>query len=54
MYEFTKIKILGIDLLKKNKKWYVLEANAEPSFNFFDSEKEKLIGKVLSYLKKEA
>ena len=54
VYEFTKIKILGIDLLKKNKKWYVLEANAEPSFNFFDSEKEKLIGKVLSYLKKEA
>ena len=50
----TKIKILGIDLLKKRKDWLALEANAQPDFAFFASEREELIGKVLNFLKKEA
>ena len=50
---FTKIKIIGIDLLKKKKGWIALEANAQPDLAFFDSEKEKLVGKVLNFLKKE-
>jgi glutathione synthase/RimK-type ligase-like ATP-grasp enzyme len=52
--DITKIKVLGIDLLKKNGKWLVLEANAQPSFSFFDTEKEQMIKKVIDFLIKEA
>lgn len=48
------IKICGIDFLKKEGKWLVLEVNAEPAFDFFDDEREKIIGDVLDFLKKEA
>lgn len=48
-----RIEISGIDFFKKDGKWLVLEINAEPSFRFFDNEKEKLIGCVLDYLKKQ-
>jgi len=50
----TKIRILGIDVLRKKKKWFVLEANAQPDFRFFESEHEKLVQKTLNILKKEA
>jgi RimK family alpha-L-glutamate ligase len=47
------IKICGIDFLKKNGKWLVLEINSEPAFDFFDDERERIIGKILDFLKKE-
>lgn len=50
----THIKVCGIDLLKKNNKWYVLEVNSAPAFDFFEEEREMLIGKVLDLLRKEA
>ncbi len=54
LLKFVKIKICGIDLLKKEGKWVVLEVNSEPAFDFIESEREKLIGTVLEFLKKEA
>lgn len=47
------ISICGIDLLKKEGEWSVLEINAEPSFKFFNCETEKLIKDVLVFLKKQ-
>ncbi|MEM0465513.1 MAG: ATP-grasp domain-containing protein [Candidatus Pacearchaeota archaeon] len=52
--EFVDIKICGVDFLKKEKKWLVLEVNSEPAFDFFENEQEKIISKVVDYLKKEA
>ena len=49
-----KINIFGIDLLKKDNKWLVLEINLEPGFDFFNKEREMLIGKVLDLLKEKA
>ena len=50
----SRIKICGIDLFKKNGKWLVLEVNSQPSFDFFEDEREMLIDKALNLLKKEA
>ncbi len=47
-----KINICGIDLLKKDNKWFVVEVNSEPAFDFFDQERGKLISEVLTFLKK--
>ena len=49
---FTPINICGVDLLKKNGKWLVLEVNSTPSLDFFDEEYEHLVGLVLTSLKK--
>jgi glutathione synthase/RimK-type ligase-like ATP-grasp enzyme len=46
----TRIHICGIDFLKKDHHWLVIEANAVPAFDFFPSEREKLIAKVLDLL----
>jgi len=51
--KISGIKICGIDLLKKEKQWVVLEINAQPAFDFFEDEREKIIGKVLDFLKKQ-
>lgn len=45
-----KINVCGIDLVKKNGKWLVLEINAVPALDFFETEREKLVGKVLDLL----
>lgn len=50
--KISKIKICGIDLAKKDGKWLVIEANAEPSLKLFDCEHEKLIEKILTLLLK--
>lgn len=50
--KMSKIKICGIDFLKKNGKWVVLEVNSEPAFDFFENEREKLINLTLNFLKK--
>ncbi len=46
------IAICGFDFAKKNDRWIVIEANAEPSFKFFDCEYDLMIEKTLKYLKK--
>ncbi|MEK6945701.1 MAG: ATP-grasp domain-containing protein [Nanoarchaeota archaeon] len=51
---FSGIKICGIDFLKKNGEWLALEINSAPGFDFFESERKKLLGEVLDFLKKEA
>lgn len=48
------INICGVDLLKKNGKWLVLEINSEPAFDFFKSERKKIISEVLDFLKEKA
>jgi RimK family alpha-L-glutamate ligase len=52
--KFSKIKICGIDLLKRNGEWIVLEVNAQPAFDFFEDEREKLVYLTLKLLIKEA
>lgn len=54
IFHITKIHFCGIDLLKKEDSWLVLEANADPAFDFFEDEREKMIGTMLDYLKKKA
>ena len=51
---FSKIKVLGIDFLKKGNKWIALEVNSAPAFDFIESDRDKIIKKVLIFLKKEA
>ena len=43
----TKINICGLDFLKKDDKWIVLEANTAPAFDFFKDEEEKLVEAAL-------
>jgi hypothetical protein len=38
--------------MKKDDKWKVIEINSAPAFDFFENEREKIIGLVLSYIKK--
>ncbi|MBI4116903.1 ATP-grasp domain-containing protein [Candidatus Pacearchaeota archaeon] len=45
------ISVCGIDFLKKDGKWVVLEVNAEPGFDFFENQREKLIEETLIFLK---
>jgi RimK family alpha-L-glutamate ligase len=46
------LSICGVDLLKKDGKWVVLEINSEPAFDFFAKERKTLISQVLDFLKK--
>ncbi len=52
--KISGIKILGIDLLKKDGRWLALEVNSAPAFDFFTSERENIIKKVLKFLEREA
>jgi len=54
IHKVFKTKIYGIDLLKKNEKWKVLELNASPGLDFFKCERKAIINKVLDFLIKEA
>ncbi len=54
VYKISKIKVCGIDFLKKDNKWYVLEVNAEPELGFREEERELMNEKVLNLLIKEA
>jgi glutathione synthase/RimK-type ligase-like ATP-grasp enzyme len=51
--KFVNIKICGIDLLKKNGRWVVLEVNAQPGLDFFQEEREMLIIEALDFLIEE-
>ena len=48
-----KLNVCGIDFLKKEDKWVLLEINAEPAYDFFEKEKEHLISEILDLLKKK-
>jgi len=51
--KFINIKICGVDMLKKDGKWLLLEVNAQPSLDFFEEEREKLTETALNLLIKE-
>jgi RimK family alpha-L-glutamate ligase len=48
------ISVCGIDFLKKDGKWLVLEINAQPGLDFFLHDRKRLVGEILDFLKKEA
>ncbi len=50
----SKIKVCGVDFLKKDSQWLALEINSSPGFDFFESEREMVISRVIDLLKKEA
>jgi RimK family alpha-L-glutamate ligase len=50
----SKIEICGIDLLKKNGKWLVLEVNSTPGLDFFRNDERRIIGEILNFLRKQA
>lgn len=52
--KFLDIKVCGIDMLKKEGKWLLLEVNGQPSLDFFEEEQEKLTEQVLNLLIKTA
>ena len=45
-----KIQICGIDLLKRNNDWLILEVNSNPGLDFFETAREKLAGEILDFL----
>jgi RimK family alpha-L-glutamate ligase len=49
-----KISVCGIDFLKRDDDWLVLEINAEPGLDFFIHDRKRLVGEILDFLKKEA
>ncbi len=49
----TNMKVFGLDLMKKNDQWLALEINAEPGLDFFQNQRDKLIEKILDFLKKQ-
>lgn len=51
--KFLDIKICGIDMLKKDGKWLLLEVNGQPSLDFFEEEREKLTEAALNLLIKQ-
>jgi RimK family alpha-L-glutamate ligase len=50
LMRFLDIKICGVDMLKKDEKWFLLEVNGQPSLDFFEEEREKLADNVLNLL----
>ena len=50
LMKFLDIKICGVDMLKKEGKWYLLEVNGQPSLDFFEEEREKLTEATLNLL----
>jgi RimK family alpha-L-glutamate ligase len=52
--KFVNIEICGIDLLKRGRRWFVLEVNSQPAFDFVDEERRILISQVLDFLEQES
>jgi RimK family alpha-L-glutamate ligase len=48
--KFLDVKICGVDMLKKDGKWLLLEVNGQPALDFFEEEKEKMVEAVLDFL----
>jgi len=47
-----KMDICGLDLVRNSGKWYLIEANSCPAFDFIENEEVRLIKKVADYLYK--
>jgi RimK family alpha-L-glutamate ligase len=54
LMKFVDIKVCGVDILKKDGKWLILEVNSQPSLDFFEEEMEKLTETTLNFLIKYA
>ena len=54
LLKFLDIKICGVDMLKREGKWFLLEVNGQPSLDFFEEEREKVTEQVLNLLIKTA
>ena len=52
--KFIGIQICGVDFLKKDGEWFALEVNSAPGLDFFESEREKMIEKLIELLAKLA
>ena len=48
--KFVDISVCGIDLLKKDGMWIALEVNSAPALDFFESEREKMVNKLVDLL----
>jgi glutathione synthase/RimK-type ligase-like ATP-grasp enzyme len=48
-----KINVCGIDLLKKNNQWLLLEVNSSPGLGFFDNGRQKLAEEIMNFLIKQ-
>jgi RimK family alpha-L-glutamate ligase len=48
--KISEIHVCGIDLLRKNGRWYVLELNSSPCLAFFEKERKLLIEKIMNFL----
>jgi RimK family alpha-L-glutamate ligase len=53
LLKIVKIEVCGIDFLKKDGKWVVLEVNATPGLDFFEEERDNLVGKIIDLLLKK-
>jgi glutathione synthase/RimK-type ligase-like ATP-grasp enzyme len=42
--------LCGVDLINKNGKWYIIEVNSNPGFDFIESDKKRLVSDVADYL----
>jgi len=54
LMKIVDIKICGVDALKKDGKWLILEVNAQPALDFFEEERRKVLSKTLDFLVKNA
>ncbi|MFA5020363.1 MAG: ATP-grasp domain-containing protein [Candidatus Pacearchaeota archaeon] len=52
--KIVKIDICGMDFLKQNGRWILLEVNSEPAFDFFLNDEEMLVNETINFLKKES
>jgi len=50
LLKVVDIKVCGVDLLKKGRKWLVLEVNTVPALDFFEEEREFLVEKIFDFL----
>ena len=54
MTKFIDIQICGMDFLKKDGEWIALEVNSAPGLDFFESERKKMVEKLIELLAKLA
>jgi len=54
LHKIIKIEICGFDFAKKDGHWILIEVNSSPGYDFFVSEFDMLVEKVLRHLKKLA
>ena len=48
-----EMQVCGLDLIFSNGKWYVIEANSCPSFDFIYHDENRLVKNLANYLYSE-